>query len=96
MAHCDWSAYDEIRVVLTAATTFTFAGAIDGQGCVLKLRQDGAGGKQATLPPAVRFNAAYGSYSQTTSAGVADKVGFIYDGGDDRYDFVSLIPGIGS
>lgn len=91
---CDWSAYDEIRVTLTTNATFSFTGALDGQGCVLKLKQGGVGGYTATFDAAVRFNALIPSYAPTSALGKADKVGFVYDGGDGKYDFVSVVPGI--
>lgn len=93
---CDWSAFDEIRVTLTTDTTFTFSGALDGQGCVLKLRQDNAGGHAAMLPAGVRVNAIIAAYVPTVAAMQADILGFRYDGQDARYDIVSLIPGVGA
>lgn len=91
---CDWGAYDEIRVTLTTDTVFSFAGAIDGQGCVLKLRQDGTGGHSVTLPPGVRYNTVIPNYVNTQTPGRIDRVGFVYDGGDGAYDLVALVPGI--
>ena len=93
---CDWSAYDEIRITLTANTTLTFTGALDGQGCILKLRQDAIGGRTVSLPASIRANAIIATYSPTLVAGKADLVGVRYDGQDSRYDFVSLIQGIGA
>lgn len=93
---CDWSAYDEIRITLTANTTLTFAGALDGQGCILKLRQDAVGSRSVSLPANVRTNAIIAAYSPTLVAGKADLVGVRYDGQDSRYDLVSLIQGIGA
>lgn len=92
---CDWNSYDEIRVTLTANTTFTFSGALDGQGCVLKLRQDATGGRTVAFGANVRYNALISIFNATATAGLADKVGFVYDGTDSYYDFVSVIPGIG-
>lgn len=91
---CDWGAYDEIRVTLTTDVTFVFAGALDGQGCVLKIKQGGAGGHLVTLPSLVRYNALIALYTVTPAAGKADKIGFAYDGTDSAYDLVSIIPGI--
>jgi len=91
---CDWSAYDEIRLLLTTDTSLSFAGAADGQGCILKLKQDATGGHAVTLPAAVRFNALIQTYTSTRTPGKADKIGFVFDGGDSRYDFVSIVPGI--
>ena len=93
-ANCDWNAYDEIRVTLTANTTFTFSGALDGQGCVLKLKQDAIGARTVTLPGGVRFNSLITAYFNTSAANKADKVGFVYDGTDSKYDIVSIVPGI--
>ncbi|ASK91042.1 hypothetical protein KWH04_01210 [Xanthomonas campestris pv. trichodesmae] len=91
---CDWNAYDEIRVTLTSNTTFTFSGALDGQGCILKIKQDSVGGRTVALPSGVRYNALITTYFVTTIAGKADKVGFVFDGADSRYDIVSIVPGI--
>lgn len=91
---CDWSAWDEIRVTLTANTTFSFSGALDGQGCVLKLKQDATGGRTVTLGAEVRYNSLIAVFNVTPTAGKADKVGFVYDGTDTRYDIVSVVPGI--
>lgn len=91
---CDWAAYDEIRITLTTHTTLQFDGAIDGQGCILKLKQDAAGGWAVSLPAQVRFNSLIDSYNNTRDPGRADKIGFVHDAGDARYDFVSIVPGI--
>lgn len=91
---CDWNSYDEIRVTLTANTTFDFSGALDGQGCVLKIRQGGAGGWTVDFGTDVRFNSLISTFNPTLLAGKADKLGFVYDGQDSLYDFVSVVPGI--
>lgn len=92
---CDWAAFDEIRITLTTDTSLSFSGASDGQGCILKLKQNAVGGWAVTLPAsAVRFNSLIDSYNNTRTAGRADKIGFVYDAGDTRYDFVSIVPGI--
>lgn len=91
---CDWNSYDEIRVVLTSNTTFTMSGALPGQGCILKLKQDGTGGRTATFGAEVRFNSLITSFTASTIAGKADKIGFQYDDQDGYYDVVSVVPGI--
>lgn len=91
---CDWNSYDEIRVTLTSNTTFTFSGALDGQGCIMKVKQDSTGGRTVVLPSGVRYNALITTYSVTSGANKADKVGFVFDGTDSRYDIVSIVPGI--
>lgn len=92
-ATCDWGLYDEIRITLDANVTLTFTGGTDGQGCTLKLKQDATGGRTVTLPGAVRFNADITGYTTTTTASKSDRVGFIHDAGDSKFDFVSVIKG---
>ena len=92
--NCDWNSYDEIRVTLTANTTFSFSGALDGQGCVLKMKQDVVGGRTVSFGTEVRFNSLITIFNATPTAGKADKAGFVYDGTDSYYDFVSVVPGI--
>lgn len=91
---CDWGAYDEIQIHLTANATLTFANALPGQGCILKLRQDATGGRNVTLPASVRYNRLITSYSNTNGPNDGDKIGFQYDDSDSVYDFVSVVPGI--
>lgn len=91
---CDWNSYDEIRVTLTANTTFSFVGALDGQGCVLKIKQGTTGGWTVAFGVEVRFNALISIFNATLTAGKADKLGFVYDDEDEFYDFVSVVPGI--
>lgn len=91
---CDWDAFDEIRVTLTSSVALTFSGARDGQACLIKLRQDSTGGRSVSFPAGVRFNSLITSYAVSTGPGKADKIGFIYDGEDSKYDLVSIIPGL--
>lgn len=91
---CDWGAYDEIQIHLTANATLTFVNALPGQGCILKLRQDATGGRNVTLPASVRYNRLITSYSNTNGPNDGDKIGFQYDDSDSVYDFVSVVPGI--
>lgn len=90
---CNWGAFDEIRLTLTGNTTLSFQPGNDGQGCTLKIKQNSTGNFTLTLPGSVRFNADVVAYTNTKAADKADRVGFIYDAGDSRYDFVSVIKG---
>lgn len=90
---CDWSLYDEIRLTLTGNVTLTFSGAADGQGCTLKLKQDATGGRTVTLDANVRFNLDVTAYTPTATAAKSDRLGFIRDATDNKYDFVSVIKG---
>lgn len=93
--NCDWSAWDEIRITLTANTTLNMSGALDAQGCILKLKQDATGGRSVSFGGTnVRFNQLITVYSATPTAGKSDRVGFIFDGTDSKYDLVSVVPGI--
>jgi len=94
VVNCDWNAFDEIRITLTTNTTLTFSGALDGQGCILKLKQDSVGGRTVALPAIARFNSLITIYTATPTVNRADKVGFVFDGTDTRYDIVSIVPGI--
>lgn len=91
----DWSLGKTASLLLDRATTaITFSGALDGQRCVLILVQDGTGGREVTfgsearagtdltLPPAL-----------TATADKSDYLGFIYQSGVDKYDYVSLAKG---
>lgn len=91
---CNWALYDEIRLRLVGDVTLVFQGAVDGQGCSLKLAQDGTGGRLVTMPANIRYSALITSYSVTESAGLADRLGFIYDSGDSRYEIVTNNYGI--
>lgn len=92
---CDWDAYDEIRIIITAPLSVSFTGALDGQGCILKLMQDSTGGYPVTLPVGdVRYNGAIPLYVNTKIANRGDILGFRYDGTDSKYDFVSNVPEI--
>ncbi|QJI52988.1 putative SGNH hydrolase protein [Xanthomonas phage FoX4] len=91
---CDWSSYDEIRITLTTDTTLIMEGALDGQGCVLKLRQDAAGTHPVAFSANVRFNAMFATYNPTMTPLLADRVGFVYDADDDAYDVHAVLPGV--
>lgn len=89
----DWSLYDEVRLTLVGNVSLTFIGATDGQGCILKITQDGVGGRSVTLPASVRFSDDVSSFTPSSAALKADRIGFIYDSIDAKYDFVSMIKG---
>lgn len=89
----DWSLYDEVRLNLSGDVTLSFSGAVDGQGCTLKLKQDGTGSRVVTLPGTVRFNEDVTTFVASTLPNKSDRIGLIYDNGDSFYDFVSVIKG---
>lgn len=93
VVECNWALYDEIRLTLTGNATLVFNGANDGQGCTLKVAQDATGGRTLALPSNVRYSADITAYAATVGAGKKDRIGFIRDGDDSMYDFVSVIKG---
>ncbi|AHB12067.1 tail assembly protein [Xylella phage Sano] len=91
---CDWNSYDEIRVTLTANTQINMEGALDGQGCVLLLKQDAVGGRAVTFSNNVRFNNLISTYNATSTPGKSDRIGFVYDDDDGFYDVQAVVDGI--
>ena len=91
---CNWELYDESRITVAGPRTFTFTGAKDGQGCMLKLTQNNVGDHPVTFPANVKYNALLISWGSPRPAGMVDKVGFVYDGGSSSYDLVSVVPDI--
>lgn len=87
----DWSKGSTATLTLARASTeFTFAGAYNGQHCVLLLTQysgpggvtftsEVAGGANLTVPPAL-----------SDTDGLKDYLGFIFDGAANEYHLVSL------
>lgn len=89
---CDWSLWDEIRIVTVGAVSLLFSGATDGQGCVVTIK----GGNPVTLPANIRYNSLINLYIPTSGATAIDKLGFSYDQNDSKYDTVSIVKGIHS
>lgn len=91
---CNWALYDEVRIRLVGDVTLVFQGAVDGQGCSVKISQDSAGGHDVTLPTNVRYNQFVGSgYTVSQAPNLVDRVAFIYDSSSSTYDFSALAPG---
>lgn len=90
----DWSAGSTAEITLDrATTTFTFAGGYHGQRCVLIIQQYADIGAVA-FGSEVRACADLSSpptLSGTTD--LKDYLGYIYNGTDAVYDFVSLVKG---
>lgn len=90
----DWSLAPVAKITLDRATTvFTFSGATAGQRCILKLKQDGTGGRLITLPASVRYGTDIASITLTITLNKMDFIGFIYDADDSKYDLVSFVKG---
>lgn len=90
----DWSLAMTHRVTLQGSpTTFTFSNARDGQKLVLELKQDSSGSRLINLPANVRYSQSIGSFLLSTTANKIDKLGFIYNESDDKYDLVAVLYG---
>jgi len=90
----DWSLGSTAEVLLDRAlTTFTLTGAVDGQKCVLKCKQDGNGGRGIAVGSEVRFGTDIPSIPTLSAAGKKDYFGFDYDGNDTKYDLVAVAKG---
>lgn len=90
----NWSTAMTHRVTLAGNTTFTFSNARDGEKVVLELKQDATGSRTITLPSNVRYCLYVPSVTLSTAAGYIDKLGFIYNATDDKYDLVAVAYGI--
>lgn len=90
---CNWDLYDEIRISLAGDITLLLQGGQNGQGCTLKLKQSLAGSNTVTIPSNVRFNNDVVSYSISIESLKSDRIGFIRDTIDNKFDFVSVIKG---
>jgi len=90
----DWSLYDVAHCILTGNVSFIFSGATPEQGCILRLKQDNVGGRTVTLPGAVRVSTDLPGFTASTIGNKIDRVGFIYDSVDLKYDLVSVLKGL--
>jgi len=91
----DWSLGRTASLLLNRATTaITLSGALDGQKCVLILKQDGTGGREVTFGAEVRAGTDLTlPPSLTATLDKSDYLGFIYQSGVGKYDYVSLAKG---
>lgn len=84
---------DIVRVTLTQSTTFTFAGAVDGQKIILELTQDNSGNRSVVWPASVAYPTQISSIVLSTGANKRDRVGFIYNSASGKYDLVAVTTG---
>ena len=90
----DWSRGSTAEITLDRATTeFTFSGAYNGQRCVLIIKQYSGPGA-VTFGAEVRAGADLESPpTLTETENKKDYLGYIYNGTDSKYDFVSMTQG---
>lgn len=89
----DFSDADIIRITLAGNPTITPVAGADGQKCVLELLQDVTGGRSVTWGSTVRFGSDLPSITLSAAGGALDRIGFIYNAADGKYDVVALSRG---
>lgn len=88
-----WNLGKVQKITLGHDVTFTFSGAKDGDRLILSIKQNDSEAKTVTLPVSVRFGTDITEYVVTETLDAKDKIGFIYDGDDSKYDLVSVAKG---
>jgi hypothetical protein len=90
----NWDLGDVWKMTLTAnITALTFAGGYDEQSTVMKIKQGGAGGYTVAQPSNVRCPADIPWPTLTATVGKFDRLGFMYDADDSKWDLVALAKG---
>jgi hypothetical protein len=91
----NWSLGSHVRIVLDrATTTINMSGAYDSQKCVLELVQDDAGNRAVVLGAGVQVGDDLTIPVPLSTAGdKRDFLGFVYSGGNSKYNYVSLSRG---
>jgi hypothetical protein len=81
---------------LVANTSFTLNAPTNpthGQRIMLRVKQDGTGGRVATYNAAFRFGSDILAAVLSTSANKVDYLGFVYDSTDAKWDVVAFVKG---
>jgi len=74
----DWDNSINQTVTLTGNCTFTLSNPVNWETYILKLVQDGTGGRTVTLPASVKTQ--YGALNTSTGANDIDVLSLVYDG----------------
>jgi hypothetical protein len=82
-----------VRVTLTGNAALSFSGASDGQRLMVRLKQGGGGNNTITLPANVRFPADFSSVTLSIGIGKLDRIAFVYNLDDDKYDILGVNKG---
>ena len=90
----NWDDANCQRITLAGPTTLTFTGGVDGEKLILELKQDATGGRQITLPSNVRYSVTIPGVSLSAGANRIDKIGFMYNAADNKYDLVAITYGL--
>ena len=89
----DWSQGKTQKVTAGHDIAFTFSGASDGDKLLLIVKQDPAVLRNPTLPATVRYGTDITTWILTQTYSKKDRIGFVYDGDDTKYDLVALVQG---
>jgi hypothetical protein len=91
----NWSLGSHVRILLDrATTTINMSGAYDDQKCILELVQDATGNRAVALGTGVQVGTDLTAPVPLSTAGDArDFLGFVYSGGNSKYNYVSLSRG---
>jgi hypothetical protein len=91
----NWSLGSHVRITLDrATTTINMSGAYDGQKCVLELIQDATGNRAVVLGAGVQVGTDLTVPVPLSITGdTRDFLGFVYSGGNSKYNYVSLSRG---
>lgn len=90
----NWNDANCQRVTLAGNTTFTFTGAVDGEKLILEIKQDATGSRTISLPASVRYSLTIPTVSLSSTPNVIDKLGFMYNATDNKYDLVAVTYGL--
>jgi hypothetical protein len=80
-------------MTLTGNITINFSNAINGQKLLLRLTQDGTGGRVATWGTSITFGTDIDVAVLSTAASKVDYVGFVYNGASTKYNLIALSRG---
>lgn len=89
----DWSVADVIRVTLGGDIEFTHTGAADGQKGILEVTQPAAASNVVYFTTQTKFGSDIPSFTASTTFGVTDKIGFIYNLTANNYRVVAIARG---
>lgn len=90
-----WTNKDLFEITLSGNTSITMEGAINGQKCVLYVKQDGTGSRLVTWPNNIRWSSTIPSPVLSTGPGKIDAFGFIYNSAVAKFDAVAVNLGLG-
>lgn len=89
----DWGAANCHRLTLGGNTTITFTGGRDGEKLILEIKQDATGSRSVTLPANIRYSSMITTVALSAAPNAMDKLGFMYNAADDKYDLVAAAYG---